>query len=74
MGDLTVLKEIGAIQETYNKLTKTKGFTKKALCELVVPFRDKYNLTDLEALRIVRNQMPIAEMADILQAKSSAQS
>ena len=74
MGDLTVLKEIGAIQETYNKLAKTKGFTKKALCELVVPFRDKYNLTDLEALRIVRNQMPIAEMADILQAKSSAQS
>jgi len=72
MSDLTVLKEIGAIQETYNKLVKTKAFTKKALCELVVPFRDKYNLSDLEALRIVRNQMPIAEMAEILQAKSSA--
>lgn len=73
MSDLAILKEIGAIQNEYKRLIKTKGPSKKALCELVIPFRDKHNLSDLEALKIVRNQMPIAEMAEILQTKSSTQ-
>ena len=40
--------------------------TKKAMCDLVVPFRDKYKLTDLQALMVARNELSISEIADLL--------
>lgn len=41
--------------------------TKKALCALCIPFRDKYGLTDLQTLRIARKEMDLMEMVDLLQ-------
>ena len=40
--------------------------TKKAMCDLVIPFRDKYGLSDLQALMIARNEMSISEIAELL--------
>lgn len=67
--DFSLLKEIGMLQSDYNRLLKSKAFTKKALCELVIPFRDKHGLSDSEALQIARNEMSISQMAEILEAK-----
>lgn len=64
----TLLTEIGRLQDQYTYLLKTH-MTKKDLCDLVVPFRDKYHLTDLQALQIARNEMPISEMAKLLETK-----
>lgn len=41
--------------------------TKKDMCDLCVPFRDKYNLTDLQTLKIARKEMPLAEMVALLE-------
>lgn len=59
------VREIVRLQEEYKKLLSSKKLTKKAMCELVIPFRDKYGLTDLQALRIARDEMPLAEMSDL---------
>lgn len=66
MADVSVLKEIGEFQENYAKLVTAKKLTKKAMCDLCVPFRDKYNLTDSQTLRIARKEMDISEMATLL--------
>ena len=39
------------------------------MCELCVPFRDKYGLTDLQTLRIARKEMDLMEMVELLQPK-----
>lgn len=61
-----ILKEVAELQESYKKLVDEKKLSKKAMCDLCVPFRDKYNLTDLQALRIARREMEIPEMATLL--------
>lgn len=69
MNDLQILKEIGELQESYQNLLGSKRFTKKDLCDLVIPFRDKYHLTDLEALQITRNEISIKEISILLEGK-----
>ena len=66
MADVNILKEIGEFQENYAKLVAAKKLTKKAMCDLCVPFRDKYKLTDSQTLRIARKEMDISEMATLL--------
>lgn len=60
-----ILKEIAELQENYQKLINEKELTKKAMCDLCVPFRDKHNLTDLQTLRVARREMEISEMATL---------
>ena len=48
------------------RINRSNKVSKKAICNLVIPFRDKYNLTDLQALQIARNELSVAEIADIL--------
>lgn len=55
-------KEASALQDNYQKLIDEKKLTKKAMCDLCVPFRDKYGLTDLQTLRIARREMDLSEM------------
>ena len=69
MVDVSLMREIGALQAGYNRLMQSKAVTKKAICNLVIPFRDKYGLSDLEALKITRNEMSIAEIAELLATK-----
>ena len=57
-----VMKDIGELQANYKKLINTKKLTKKSMCDLVIPFRDKYGLNDLQALQIARNELTISEI------------
>ena len=61
-----LMKEVGELQDNYQKLVDENRLTKKAMCDLVVPFRDKYKLTDLQALMVARNELSISEIADLL--------
>lgn len=54
------LKEVVQLQTDYVELLKS-GMTKKKLCDLVIPFRDKWGLTDKQALMIARNELPLQE-------------
>ena len=64
-----ILKEIAEMQENYQKMIDEKRFTKKALCDLCVPFGDKYSLTDLQTLQIARNELSISEIVSIFEDK-----
>ena len=61
-----VMNEVGNLQKSYHSLIENGKLTKKAMCDLVVPFRDKYGLSDLQALMIARNEMSIPEMAELM--------
>ena len=61
-----LLREVGKLQDDYQKLVNGNKLTKKAMCDLVVPFRDKYKLKDLQALMVARNELSISEIADLL--------
>lgn len=52
------------IQKAYRKLTSGEvPFTKKNMCNLLVPLRDKYNLTDRQVLAVARNELSLEEIA-----------
>jgi len=63
---MNVMREVVTLQKQYQDLVKIKHFTKKAMCDLLVPFRDKYNLSDSQALAIARNEMPLDTMVEVL--------
>ena len=60
------LNEIVRLQKRYQKLVDDKKLTKLAICELVIPFREKYGLSDLEALQIARNELTISEISEFI--------
>ena len=60
------LNEIVELQKRYQKLIDDKKLTKRAMCELIVPFRDKYELSDLEALQIARNELTLCEVSEFI--------
>lgn len=64
-----ILEEIVELQNSYQELADEKRLTKKAMCDLCVPFRDKYNLTDLQMLRIARKQMELDEIVAVFEQK-----
>lgn len=70
-GGLTVdaMRDAAVMQQEYQRLVDARKLSKKAVCELCVPFRDKYGLTDLQTLRIARREMDLMEMVELLQPK-----
>ena len=64
---MDAIREAAVMQEEYQRLVDENRLSKKVLCALCVPFRDKYGLTDLQTLRIVRKEMDLIELVDILQ-------
>jgi len=67
---MKVFKEIGDLQKDYKEIKKQKKLTKKIICNLVIPFRDKYNLTDIQALQIARSELTIDEIISILEEEN----
>ena len=55
-------KEAAELQKRYQALVDGKKLSKKDMCDLCVPFRDKYRLTDLQVLKIARREMGLSEM------------
>lgn len=68
---MSAIREAATLQTEYKALVSTKRLTKKAMCDLCIPFRDKYGLTDLQTLRIARNEMSLIEMLDLLERGES---
>ncbi len=63
---MNALIDAAVMQEEYRRLTAEKKLSKKAICALCVPFRDKYGLTDLQTLRIAREETSLMEMLQLL--------
>lgn len=59
------LKELAKLQKDYRQLSKN-GITKKAMCELVIPFRDKWGLSDQQALAMARNEISLDEICKLM--------
>ena len=66
---MDTMYEVGILQQEYQRLIDSRKLTKKAMCDLCIPFRDKYGLTDKQALMIARNEMSPMEMAELLKVK-----
>ena len=64
-----IFKEIGELQEEYESLVRSKKLTKKAMCDLCIPFRDKYSLSDLQTLQIARKELGIPEIIALFEEK-----
>ena len=67
-----IMKEIANLQKNYRNLLDGQKLTKKAICDLVVPFRDKYHLKDSEALQIARDGMSSSNMVNLLETSLGA--
>ena len=67
--DRDAMRDAAIMQQKYQRLYDTHKLSKKAMCELCVPFRDKYGLTDLQTLRIARKEMDLMEIVELLQPK-----
>ena len=65
MGEM-FFKEASELQEKLSRFNRQQKLTKKAMCDLCVPFRDKYKLTDLQTLRIARKEMDLSEMVALV--------
>lgn len=68
---MDAIRDAAVMQEEYQRLVDNRKLTKKAMCELCVPFRDKYGLTDLQTLRIARMEMDLMEMVDLLKPEDA---
>lgn len=57
--------EIAKLQDDYEKLVKNKKLSKKAICDLCTPFRDKACISDLQTLQIARRELTLSEILKI---------
>ena len=60
------LKDVADLQKGYDDLVSGQKLTKKILIALVVPFRDKYCLTDKQALMIARKEYTLSQVCELL--------
>ena len=49
------------IQKAWGTL-KSGRFTKKMMCDILVPLRDKFGLTDLQTLQVARNELSLEQI------------
>ena len=61
-----ILIEAGKLQDEYDNLVSAGRLTKRAMCDLCIPFRDKYSLTDLQTLQIARRELNITQIAYLI--------
>ena len=59
------LAAVADLQNRYKFLLK-HGISKKQLCDLVIPFRDRWELTDKQALQIARGEMSLQYAAMLM--------
>ena len=56
------IMEIAKLQEDYAALIRGKKLSKKAICDICVPFRDKAGLTDSQTLQIARKELSLTDI------------
>ncbi|PWM79923.1 MAG: hypothetical protein DBY41_06805 [Clostridium sp.] len=60
-----ILVDIGLTKNKYDSFKKQRVLTKQHIIDIVVPFRDKYKLSDDKALAIIKDKMSIKKACDI---------
>ena len=60
-----ILMDIGLTRAKYDSFKKQRVLTKQHIIDIVVPFRDRYKLSDDKSLAIVRDKMSIKKACDI---------
>lgn len=60
-----ILMDIGLTRSKYDSFKKQRVLTKQHIIDIVVPFRDRYKLSDDKALEIIRDKMSIKKACDI---------
>ena len=66
-------EEFCELQKEYRKLIAERKLTKKAICDLCVPFRDKYRLNDLQTLRIAIKEMKLSDIVDLVKEMTNVE-
>ena len=54
-----ILMDIGLTRNKYDSFKKQRVLTKRHIIDIVVPFRDRYKLSDDKALAIIRDKISI---------------
>ncbi len=63
---ITIMEDIGKLQKEWEKLIESNCMTKKAICDLCIPFRDKYKLNDKQTLMIARQKTDLQDICEWL--------
>lgn len=66
----SIMSDVSNLQTEYQKLIDERRLTKKNMCDLVIPFRDKYGLRDSQALQIARAELSLVEINNLLNKES----
>lgn len=66
---MEILKDIADLQSGWDSLKSSKTMTKKDVCNLCIPFRDKYELTDKQTLMIARQELSLTEIYNLMKEK-----
>lgn len=60
------------MQQKYQALVKKGKLSKKAICDLCVPFKEKYGLQDSQVLRIARQEISLMDLLLLLKTEKPA--
>ena len=63
------IEKLAIFFQNFSDGTRLKIISCLAMCDLCVPFRDKYGLTDLQTLMIARKEIGIPEIIDLFDKK-----
>lgn len=61
-----LLCDIVNMQEQYIQAKNNNRLTKKAICDICIPFRDKYALDDKTVLSLARNEFSIKKIKQLI--------
>lgn len=67
---MDAIREAAIMQEEYQRLVDESKLTKKSMCDLCMPFRDKYRLTDVQTIKIASKKMSLMEMVQLLEKEN----
>ncbi len=68
---MEIIKDIATLQEKWEELIDNGKLTRKAMCDLCIPFRDKYKLKDSQVLQIARQEVSIETICEWLGDKNN---
>lgn len=62
----SVLSDIATLQVQYQDLADQGKLTESSICVIVTPFREKYCLSDVQALEVARAELTVPQLDALL--------
>lgn len=62
---MVTVKDIADLQAGYARLTRNSSLSKKAMCDLCIPFKEKSGLPDSKVLAIARKEIDLKKILEI---------